>query len=169
MPDFRIRSDCRRWFQRILGRSELKLLFDPYYMCFLIGIAAGHRTKPTEGGIDAPAFVDSSPRPYDQQQRLLLGLMLAAELRRAQIDLGDRASVNQVVSDLAGIGGLTAAGVSVMNGYASGGFDKLMTLYDGEEPWSLEEFMPRFLRILEGLMAESDIAALWAPSPQTSS
>lgn len=161
MPDFRIRSDCRTWFQRILNRSELKLLFDPYYLCFLIGIAAGQRTRPTEGGIDAAAFVDTFPRPYDQQHRLLLGLMLAAELRRTDIDVTDRASVNDIVNEMAGPGGLTAAGVNMMNEYASGGFDVLITRYEGQEPWSLDEFMPRYLRILDALMSESKLALPW--------
>lgn len=161
MPDFRMRADCRAWFQRILRRSDLKLLFDPYYLCFLVGVAAGRRSKPTEGGIEAPAFVDAFPRPYDQQQRLLLGLMLAAELRREEIDVSDRTSVNEVVSALAGVSGLTSAGVNVMNEYASAGFDVLMTSYDGEEPWTLEEFMPRYLRILEVLLAQSDLAMRW--------
>ncbi len=161
MPDFRIRSDCRRWFQRILGKSDLKLLFDPYYLCFLIGVASGKRTRPTEGGIDAPAFVDTFPRPYDQQQRLLLGLMLAAELRGVDIDVTDRASVNEIVNDLAGVGGLTTAGVNVMNEYASGGFDELITRYEGQEPWSLDEFMPRYLRILDDLMTQGELALRW--------
>lgn len=161
MPDFRIRSDCRTWFQRLLDRSELKLLFDPYYLCFLIGVAAGHRTNPTEGRIDAPAFVDTFPRPYDQQQRLLLGLMLAAELRRADIDVADRASVNEIVNGLAGSGGLNAAGATVMNAYASGGFDVLIARYEGEEPWNLDEFLPRYLRILDDLMNGSELVRRW--------
>lgn len=161
MPDFRIRSDCRTWFQRLLGKSDLRILFDPYYLCFLIGVTAGKKRRPTEGGIDAAAFVDAFPRPYDQQQRLLLGLMLAAELRRVEVDVTDRASVNEIVNNLAGVGGLTAAGVNVMNEYASGGFDELRIRYEGQAPWSLDEFMPRYLRIVDDLMAHSELALQW--------
>jgi hypothetical protein len=161
MPDFRIRSDCRTWFQKLLRNSDFKLLFDPYYFCFLIGVAAGRRSSPTEGGIDAAAFVDTFPRPYDQQQRLMLGVMLAAELRRAGIDVTDRPSVNEIVNGLAGAGGINAAGVYVMNEYASGGFDELITRYEGEGPWNLDEFMPRYLRILDDVMTGSELAQQW--------
>lgn len=162
MADFRIRSDCRTWFQRVLDNSELRLLlFDPYYLCFLIGVASGHKRSPTEGGTEATAFVDTFPRPYDQQQRLLLGLMLAAELRGAGVDVADRASVNDIVNSLAGVGGINAAGVATMNAYASGGFDVLITRYEGEEPWNLEEFMPRYLRILDEIMNQSELAGQW--------
>lgn len=162
MADFRIRSDCRTWFQRVLNNSEFRLLlFDPYYLCFLVGVAAGRKSSPTEGGTEATAFVDTFPRPYDQQQRLLLGLMLSAELRRAGVDVTDRSSVNDIVNSLAGPGGLNAAGVATMNEYASGGFDVLITRYEGEEPWNLEEFMPRYLRILDEVMSQSELAGQW--------
>jgi hypothetical protein len=162
MADFRIRSDCRIWFRRVLDSSEFRLLlFDPYYLCFLIGVAAGRKNNPTEGGTEASAFVDAFPRPYDQQQRLMLGLMLAAELRGAGVNVTDRTSVNDIVNGLAGAGGLNAAGVATMNEYASGGFDVLITRYEGEEPWNLEEFMPRYLHILDEVMSESELAGQW--------
>lgn len=163
MADFRIRSDCRIWFRHITSKSSLKLVFDPYYLCFLVGIAAGRRSNPTEGGIEASAFVDSFPRPYDQQQRLLIGLMLAAELKRAEIDLTDRVSVNRVVNELAGVGGATTSGVAIMNEYASGGFDELIMRYQGREPWGLDEFMPRYLQILDELLRESAIGQWQTP------
>lgn len=162
MADFRIRADCRTWFRRLLGNADFKLLvFDPYYLCFLVGVAAGRKSSPTEGGTEASAFVDAFPRPYDQQQRLLLGLMLASELRRAGVDVTDRSSVNDIVNSLAGVDGLNAAGIATMNAYASGGFDVLITRYRGDEPWNLEDFMPRYLRILDEIMSESELAGQW--------
>lgn len=161
MADFRIRSDCRQWFRHLVPGANLRLVFDPYYLCFLIGIAAGRRSGPTEGGTEASAFVDSFPRPYDQQQRLLVGLMLAAELARTDIDITDRTSVNRVVNELAGVGGVTTAGVAVMNEYASGGFDELIMKYQGSEPYDLDEFMPRYLQILDDLLQQSRISSQW--------
>jgi hypothetical protein len=48
-----------------------------------------------------------------------------------------------------------------MNEYASGGFDELITRYEGDEPWNLEEFMPRYLRILDEIMSQSELAGQW--------
>jgi hypothetical protein len=73
--------------------------------------------------------------------------MIDAELSRLGVDLADRVSVNRVVSEVASTSGLTADGARRMDGYASGGFDLLLETYDDDEPRSLEEFLPRYLRI----------------------
>lgn len=161
MVDFRMRKDCRDFFRRVNEKGGFRFLFDSYYLCFLLGVTAGRRSNPTEGGIEAPAFVDSFPRPYDQQQRLLLGLMIVAEMRRDRVDVRDRVSVNVIVNALAGSGGLTSTGVQRMNEYSSGGYDVLRELYDGGEPWKLEDFMPRYLRILDDVIGRSDLTLPW--------
>lgn len=113
------------------------------------------------GRVEAPGFVTDFPRPYDQQAYLLFGLILAAELKRDAIDVSDRSSVNDVVNDLAGPAGLTSRGVAVMNEYASGGFDVLQQRYPGDEPWGLDEFLPRYAVLLDELMEEQGLDMTW--------
>jgi len=148
MPDFRLREDCRRWFGHISKRTPFSTLFDSYYLCFLLGVAARHTSNPSKGA-EAHAFVATFPRPYDQQQRLLIGLMIDAELVRLGIEPTDRASVNRIVNEIAGPGGLTSQGAARMNNYASGGFDLLIEEYREDEPRTAAEFLPRYLRILD--------------------
>lgn len=87
-------------------------------------------------------------KPYDERQRLIIGLMIDAELEYLGVSLSDRTSVNRVVSDLAGPGGLTDLGAERMNAYASGGYDLLLEQYREDEPHTMEEFLPRYLNIL---------------------
>jgi hypothetical protein len=157
MPDFRMRNDCRQWFSHIIGPGTPRTLFDGYYLCFLLGVSTRHTSIPTDAG-PAPVFVDGFVRPYDVCQRLLIGLMIDAELSGLGVEPTDRASVNRVVSDLAGPGGLTPDGARRMDGYASGGYDLLIERYDEDEPRTFEEFLPRYLRILAAAAA-GEVAA----------
>jgi hypothetical protein len=75
--------------------------------------------------------------------------MIDAELASLAIEPTDRASVNRVVNDIAGPGGLTSQGAALMNSYASGGFDLLLEEYREDEPRTVEEFLPRYLLILD--------------------
>jgi hypothetical protein len=147
MPDFRMRGDCRSWFSRIAGPGTGKTLFDPYYQCFLLGVSTRRSSSPQEAG-PAHAFVDAFVRPYDGRQRLIIGLMIDAELSRLGVELTDRASVSQIVSEIAGPSGLTQSGAQRMDGYSSGGYDYLTERYQEDVPRSWEEFLPRYLRIL---------------------
>jgi len=153
MPDFRMRDDCRSWFSRIAGPGTSKTLFDSYYQCFLLGVSARKSSPPQEAG-PTRAFVDAFVRPYDGRQRLIIGLMIDAELSRLGVGLADRASVNQIVTEIAGPGGLTQSGAHRMDGYSSGGYDYLTERYQEDEPRSWEEFLPRYLRILAAAASE---------------
>lgn len=147
MPDFRIRDDCRTWFSHINNKPPVRTLFDVYYLCFLLGIAARRRSEPTDAG-QARVFVDIWVRPYDGSHRLLVGLMIDAELARVGVEPTDRHSVNRVVSEIAGAGGLTPEGARRMDAYASGGYDLLLERYNEDEPRTVDEFLPRYLSIL---------------------
>jgi len=145
MADFRLKRQVDRWFGRIGDKEPFKTKFDRYYLCVLLGLAARRESDPE----DAPGFVDSFVDDYKAQQLLLVGLLLRAELVHFGIELDDRDDVRKNLGRLVGPSGLTTHGVNRLNAYASGGFDLLVQQYGDVQPFTPEEFLPRYVRILE--------------------
>ena len=148
MP-FRLREDAERWFAALDGKEPAKTKFDLYYFCLVAGLASG-RTRDA-AGLGAREIVDEFIQDYQPAQRLLIGLLVAAEARRRGIDLDEREAVRAVFADLVTPGSktlLTDEGMRCMNAYASGGYDFLAESRD-MPPASPEEFVRDFVGLVE--------------------
>lgn len=153
MADFRFPKQADHWFRKISKIEPFNTKFDRYYLCVLLGLAGRRDSNPG----DAPGFVDNVVDDYIPQKLLLVGLLLRAELRHYGIELEDRDDVRSSLAKLVGPSGLTAHGVSRLNAYASGGFDLLVERYGDAQPWSVEEFLPKYVEILRTGAAEQEI------------
>ena len=150
MP-FRLREDAERWFAALDGKEPAKHKFDLYYFCLMAGLASGRTSDPSRLG--AREIIDEFIQDYQPAQRLLIGLLVAAEVRRGGIDLREKEAVRGVFRRLvtpASQTQLTDEGMRCMNAYASGGYDLLSESRD-TAPASPEEFVRDFV----GLMAEA--------------
>ena len=157
MP-FRLREDAERWFREIDGKEPTKTKFDLYYFCLMAGMASGRASDPSDFG--AREIIDEFIQDYQPAQRLLIGLLVAAEVRRGGIDLGEKAAVRAVFRRLVTPGSktqLTEEGMRCMNAYASGGYDFLAESRD-VAPASPEEFVRDFVGLIADA-AESETAA----------
>lgn len=147
MP-FRLREDAERWFAALDGREPAKTKFDLYYFCLTAGLASGRTSDAS--GLGAREIVDEFIQDYQPAQHLLIGLLVAAEVRRRGIDLGEKEAVRDVFACLVTPGSktqLTDEGMRCMNAYASGGYDFLAESRD-TAPASPEEFVRDFVGLI---------------------
>ena len=148
MP-FRLREDAERWFAALDGKEPAKTKFDLYYFCLVAGLASGRTSDAS--GLGAREIIDEFIQDYQPAQRLLIGLLVAAEIRRGGIDLGEKEAVRAVFRRLVTPGSstqLTEEGMRCMNAYASGGYDFLSESRD-MRPASPEEFVRDFVGLIE--------------------
>ena len=155
---FRLRADAERWFSDI--EKDLEFKFDAYYFCLMAGYAAVQKSALTSE--DKSAFVDDFPGSYKLQQNLLLGGLIDAELRELLgrgVNINDKPVVEKTVSRLLSVSagsthlsGGPDGGATVINEYASGGFDVLSLHLD--KPRRLETFLRSFAQLISDLDAK---------------
>lgn len=144
--EFRLRKDAREWFRGIRGQMDLD--FDPYYLCLMAGLAARRKTTEREINVteDTAELVDSFPRLYQEQGKLIIALFLATELELAEIDTKERAAVHRLVEHYVSnetLSRLTDEGMKELNRYSYGGFEAISEWFS-ERPRSLETFLPAY-------------------------
>ncbi len=150
MP-FRLREDAEGWFKELDGKEPARTKFDLYYFCLMAGLASGRTSDPSDFG--AREIIDEFIQDYQPAQRLLIGLLVTAEVGRGGIDLSEKEAVRAVFGRLVAPDSrsqLTEEGMRCMNAYASGGYDFLSETRD-VAPASPEEFLRDFV----GLMCEA--------------
>lgn len=149
MP-FRLRNDAEKWFSELDGKEPIKTKFDLYYFCLLAGLASG-RSADISTGPSSKEIVDDFILDYKPAARMLIGLLVIAEVKRGGIDLDEKASVREVFKRLvtpASNTNLTVDGMRAMNAYASGGYDYL-TESRTTPPTSADEFLRDYVTIID--------------------
>ena len=152
MP-FRLREDAERWFSALDGKEPTKTKFDLYYFCLMAGLASGRSSDASKAGVPSREIVDDFIQDYRPAQRLLIGLLVVAEVRRGGIDLAEKAAVRQVFRRLVTPESktqLTEDGMRCLNAYASGGYE-FLSESRSTKPTTPEEFMRDFV----GLVADA--------------
>ena len=123
---FKLRSDAEKWFSEVDGKEPARTKFDLYYFCLMAGLASRRSSDPTSLGISAREIVDDFIQDYRPAQRLLIGLLVVAEVRKGGIDLKEKADVRKEFKRLVTPDtktGLTDEGMRCLNAYASGGYN----------------------------------------------
>lgn len=156
---FRLRTDAEKWFSEV--EKEFTYKFDAYYFCVMAGFTAVRKSQLTSD--DKPAFVDDFPGDYKLQQNLLLGGLIDAELRNLlgrSATTKDKAVVEKTVARLLTASGASThlssggdGGATLMNEYASGGFDVLVERM-GDKPRKLETFLRGYAKLITDLETE---------------
>lgn len=149
MQPFRIRKDAREWFQPLRQSGAMSLDFDPFYFCFVAGVAKGR--KRDSSGEETAELVPYFPGKYRPRGKLLVGLFLNQELAVLGLAMEERASVHSAIAGLVrpdSPNHLTEAGVKEFNKYAHGGFDVLLDWFE-EKPRSLDYFVRAFKRQMD--------------------
>ena len=165
---FRFRQDAEKWFSEIASKPPIKVTFDLYYFCLMVGLMGARRSDPTDGGRAAPEFVNNFTEDYRGTQRLIIGLLIIAELKHLGIDLEEKVAVRQTIRGLVDPHtqtGLTDEGMRLLNQYASGGYDYIAEKRSSK-PYTVEEFLRDFIALVEAAAEES--GGWVAPYPQKS-
>jgi hypothetical protein len=149
---FRMRDDAENWFSNIKNKKTvIKTKFDRYYYCLMIGLASGHYSEPTQRCKDCTDFVDDFVKEYQAQQKLIIGLLVRAELADSRISLNDKEETRKLLLDLidpTSQTNLTDYGMDRMNAYSSGGYDYLSEHLDSK-PHYVEDFLITYVKLLK--------------------
>lgn len=145
---FRLREDAEKWFAKIGRTGPIKTDFDLYYFCLMAGFASGRSVDPANGG-STREFVKGFIDDYKPAQRLIIGLLIAAELRKGKIDLAEKQAVRNTIRRLVDPqsgNGLTDEGMKRLNWYASGGYEFLAEKRD--KPYAAEDFLRDYVTLV---------------------
>lgn len=146
---FRLRQDVESWFKHIKDEKPIKTMFDRYYLCFILGLAADRRSTPEKMCVKVSDIIDYFITEYRPYQRLITGLLVRAELSRTGIEITERKEISKFFIDYIEPNSptqLTDLGMTKMNEYASGGFDYL-TEQVHTQPYTIEEFLRIYMNI----------------------
>jgi hypothetical protein len=149
--DFRFPQEADNWFSHLRDKPPLRVKFDLYYLCLMLGLAAGRKADPA-----GPEFVGHFVDDYRSSQRLIAGLLTIAELKIHGIDMQEKSDVRRVIAELFDPNsptGLSEEGMRNLNKYASGGFAYLSEIR--EKPHHADEFLADYLKILHAAVEES--------------
>lgn len=158
---FRLREDSEKWFNQIKDDLPFRSKWDMYYFCLMAGLATGRRSNPTAGGRNAPEFVSYIIDDYKPARNLILGLLILAETKRFKIDITEKKSVQKLIKSMIdphqSQTGLTDEGESLLNAYASGGYEYLSENREAK-PYSAEEFFRDYAALIS---SELEKAPFW--------
>lgn len=160
MAYFRLRTDAQTWFSEIADAPPFRVKFDIYYLCLLAGFASGRATELTGGAHPATDLVEKFVEDYRPASRLIIGLLVAAELRKSGIDLSEKAQVRALFKrlvDSESPNSLTELGMRRLNAYASGGYEYLAEQRD-VKPYSAEEFIQSYSALIGEAIAKAALS-----------
>lgn len=151
MAYFRLRIDAQSWFSEISERPPFRTKFDIYYLCLVAGLASGRATELVGVAYPATDVYDKFVEDYRPASRLLIGLLVTAELGNSGIDVSEKAQVRALFKrlvDSESPNSLTELGMRRMNAYASGGYEYLAEQRD-MKPYTAEEFIQSYTGLIE--------------------
>lgn len=148
--NFRMRQDAENWFSNIRDQKPIRTKFDLYYFCLMMGLATERRSDPAKSCPDYTDFTDNFVGDYKPYQRLIIGLLIRAELSRRGVSVTEKDEVRKFFVDLVNPQNptnLTDTGMDRLNEYASGGYDYLAEKLDSR-PYHVEEFLRTYANFL---------------------
>lgn len=144
---FRRSEQVDKWFGSISGKGPFSTRFDEWYVCMLAGLMNGKMATPP----DAKDLIGDFTADYQPSRRIILGLLVVAEMKRHEISGSDRDDIQKLLDTLIDPDSqskLTDEGFDRLNKYSYGGFCFLQESYP-EKPSSPEDFLQYFCNKLE--------------------
>ncbi len=137
---FSMSKEAKRYFNQLneSKHGTLKVQFDFYYLCLI----AGFKTKKPISA-SAEKFVDDFPGLYIMQREQIIGLLIATQIDRDQIDTANRERLERLMLKLVkpdSPSHLSAEGEKLMDEYAEAGF-KLISEEIPTPPANLDTFL----------------------------
>lgn len=151
MASFRLRIDAEKWFSEIESSPHIRSKFDLYYFCLMAGFSSGRSNETQLTGAGSKEFIDYFIDDYKPASRLLIGMLVIAEMKYKGIDISEKVAVRALFKALVdannGSNNLTDEGMRRMNAYASGGFEYLSEKRE-TKPYSIEEFLRDYVTLV---------------------
>lgn len=166
---FRMRSQVYEWFKHIKISDEepIKVKLDLYYLCLLLGLSIGRKDNPTNTTDIVHYFVEQ----YEPSRKLIVGLMLVAELKHLKEEASSKEKVQAEIAqylDPDHQAKLTRKGFDTLNSYANGGFNYMVErLVD--KPRHIEEFLQVYVKLLTESINGSEFWSRFSNVPEHNS
>ncbi len=153
---FRWRKESKIYFGNIIttggyassstdNKSKF-IMFDPFYYCALIGMAAVAIDQDESDDID---LVERYPEPYRNSASTIAGLLIATEAKRLGLETHDvlleKTMVEYISHDTTL---LSDKGIKMLNAYSRKGV-RIFQDFFPDKPLNREEFLERFYFILK--------------------
>ncbi|WP_320922860.1 hypothetical protein [Hungatella sp.] len=150
---FKITSKCRSFFEHIYDKenkdgTKLKLLFDEYYLCLMVGLAA--EMYDGSAKLEPSEITDYYPGEYIYSKDYIAGLLIATERKVRGLAEGDSSALEKLMTeylDPESKTRLTDKGVERLNQYAARGIDIMLDVMS--KPYDLESFLVDYLECFE--------------------
>lgn len=150
MSNFKLSKAAKDWFAPAFKEhGPMKWDFDKYYLCLLIGFHYAERAH-----IDgvSPGFVDNWINDYSSTKELILGLLLASDLRSMGIGVEEKHAVQERCRSLFTQNDmtlLTPEGMALLDSIAHGGFKRLAESFaDNDRPRSQFQLLTHVAELL---------------------
>ena len=150
---FKITGKCRSFFQYIYDKenkdgTKLKLLFDEYYLCLMVGLASEMYDENPK--LEPSEITDTYPADYIQSRDFIAGLLIATERKRRGIPESDSGALEKLMTRYLNPESrtrLSQEGEERLNQYAAQGTDIMMDVMS--RPFELESFLIEYLDCFE--------------------
>lgn len=150
---FKMTSKCRKFFEYLYDKdnknqSSLKFLFDEYYFCLMVGLAAEMYDE--DAKLEQSEITDTYPGDYIYSRDYIAGLLIATERKRRGIQESDSAALEKLMVeylDPESKTRLSSAGEERLNQYAARGIDIMMEVMS--KPYDLESFLLEYMDCFE--------------------
>lgn len=150
---FRMTGKCRKFFEYLYDKdnrnhSKFKYLFDEYYFCLMVGLAAEMYDENAK--LESSEITDSYPGDYVYSRDYIAGLLIATERKRRGIPESDSAALEKLMVeylDPESKTRLSSAGEERLNQYAARGIDIMME--EMTKPYDLETFLIQYMDCFE--------------------
>lgn len=152
MP-FVLPQKCKPFFSQIFDAknktgTKLKLYFDEYYFCLMVGLAAEKYEENAE--LEKSEITDSYPAEYAESRDYIAGLLFATERHRRGIPEGDGIALEKLMTeyvDPTSKTHLNPAGERRLNQYAARGMEIMLDVMN--KPVRLDEFLLEYLECFQ--------------------
>lgn len=161
---FRISGICDNWFSNLAGQDPLKRIFDYYYLCSLLGLAAGRKGDPNAEGKE---FVEDFITAYRPFQRRIIGLLIVAHLHELGIGVDEKEAVAEQLAKLvtpSRTSQLTDEGFRLLNAFCQGGFEELSESVD--KPHKMVFFLQKYRELLDAKILNNPVWSAATVTPK---
>ncbi len=148
MPFFLPRK-CKPFFSQIFDQknrsgTKLRLYFDEYYFCLMVGLAAEKYDENAE--LEHSEITDRYPAEYADSREYIAGLLFATERSRRGIPESDGAALEKLMTEYIDPNSrtyLNLEGEKRLNQYAARGME--IMLDEMNRPVRLDEFLLEYM------------------------
>ena len=149
---FFIRREANEWFTELYKNEIIRTQFDLYYLFFLKGISNLDKNPKLIGSDVLKELIEYFPKEYDGSKNLIVGLLVNTELKRLGIPFNDNENVQKKYHEIVEPefpSKLTQKGFTLMNDYASRGYELFYLDFDNKSASLAPEFLISTFKILK--------------------